>query len=69
MLVLSRKRGETVCIGPDITLTLLGIRGQVARIGIDAPSVVRILRGELCGGGDPVKAVDEGDRCAPEAVS
>ena len=57
MLVLSRKCGQTVCIGQNITITFLGVRGQIAKIGIDAPSLVRILRGELCGGGgsaDPV---------------
>jgi len=50
MLVLSRKCGQTVCIGQDITITFLRVRGQVTKIGIDAPSLVRILRGELCGG-------------------
>ena len=51
MLVLSRKCGQTVCIGQDITITFLRVGGQVTKIGIDAPSMVRILRGELCGGG------------------
>jgi carbon storage regulator len=50
MLVLTRKRGQTVCIGHDITVTCLQIRGQVIKIGIDAPSSIRILRGELCVG-------------------
>ena len=48
MLVLSRKCGQTVCIGQDITITFLGIRGQAMKVGIDAPSLVHILRGELC---------------------
>jgi carbon storage regulator len=47
MLVLSRKCGQTVCIGQDITITFLGTRGRVTKVGIDAPSLVRILRGEL----------------------
>jgi carbon storage regulator len=47
MLVLSRKRGETVCIGQDITVKFLAVRGQSVKIGIDAPLQVRILRGEL----------------------
>jgi carbon storage regulator len=50
MLVLSRRRGETVQIGPDVTVTFLGTRGQVMKIGIDAPPLIRVLRGELCGG-------------------
>jgi carbon storage regulator len=49
MLVLSRKCGQTVRIGQDITVTLLGVRGHVMKIGIDAPSSFRILRGELRG--------------------
>jgi carbon storage regulator CsrA len=68
MLVLSRKRGETVRIGADITVTFLSIRGRVTRIGIDAPSVVRILRGELCGADDRPRAIDDGDRRAPAAT-
>jgi len=49
MLVLSRKCGQTVCIGQDITITFLRVRGRVTKIGVDAPSLVRVLRGELCG--------------------
>jgi carbon storage regulator len=47
MLVLTRKLGETVHIGRDITVTCLQIRGQVMKIGIDAPASIRVLRGEL----------------------
>lgn len=61
MLVLSRKRGQTVCIGRDITITFLQVRGQITKIGIDAPSLVRVLRGELCGGGGSLSAVDNRD--------
>jgi carbon storage regulator len=69
MLVLSRKRGETVRIGQDITLTFLGIRGRVMRVGIDAPSFVRILRGELCGEGGPPQPVDDRARGDPVALA
>jgi carbon storage regulator len=47
MLVLSRKQGETVCIGHNIRVTVLGLRGNVLKLGIDAPRGVRILRSEL----------------------
>ena len=47
MLVLSRKPGEKVRIGPDITLTVLEVQGNRVRIGIDAPDQVCVLRGEL----------------------
>ena len=65
MLVLSRKPGETVRIGQDIKITFLRVCGQVVKIGIDAPSLVRILRGELCGGGGSAEPVDNRARGDP----
>lgn len=47
MLVLSRRVGESVVIGDDITLTVLEVRGDVVRIGIDAPRSVKVHRSEL----------------------
>jgi len=47
MLVLSRKQGEQIKIGQGITVTVLGVRGGVIKLGIDAPPHLRILRGEL----------------------
>lgn len=47
MLVLTRKQGEKIKIGDNITVTVLGVRGGVLKLGIDAPPHVRILRGEL----------------------
>lgn len=47
MLVLARKRSETIKIGSDIVLTIVDVRGSTARIGIDAPKDILILRGEL----------------------
>ena len=47
MLVLSRKIGEQLRIGDDITVTVLKICGGRIRLGIDAPEGVRIMRGEL----------------------
>ncbi len=69
MLVLSRKCGQTVCIGQDITITFLRVGGRVTRIGIDAPSSVRVLRGELCGGGGSGEAVDNRARGDPIALA
>jgi carbon storage regulator len=48
MLVLSRKPGEKVRIGSDITLTILELHGNRVRVGIDAPSRVPVMRDELC---------------------
>jgi len=47
MLVLSRKKGESILFGPDISLEVLSIDGDCVRIGIEAPKEVRIFRKEL----------------------
>jgi carbon storage regulator len=47
MLVLSRKRGETIHIGERITITVVRADRNRIKIGIDAPEEFRILRGEL----------------------
>ena len=47
MLVLSRKLSESIVIGNNITVKVLKIAGNTAKIGIEAPDGVRILRAEL----------------------
>ena len=47
MLVLTRKAGEGIMIGNDITLKLLEVLGDRVKIGIDAPKSLKILRLEL----------------------
>ncbi len=47
MLVLSRRREETIVIGDDIQITIVDIRGDKVRLGIDAPSSVCVHRKEL----------------------
>lgn len=47
MLVLSRKVGESVVIGDDVTVTILEVRGDIVRVGIDAPRSVSVHRAEL----------------------
>lgn len=47
MLVLSRKPGESFVIGDNITVTVLEVRGDVVRVGIDAPRSVLVQRAEL----------------------
>lgn len=47
MLVLTRKPGEKIHIGSNITITVLVIKGNKIRIGIEAPEEVTLLRAEL----------------------
>ena len=47
MLVLSRKPGERVMIGPNIVVTVLEVRGKVVKLGCEAPSTVPICRQEV----------------------
>lgn len=47
MLILSRKVGETIMIGDEIAITVLGIDGNQIRIGIDAPRSVAVHREEI----------------------
>jgi carbon storage regulator len=47
MLVVSRRVGETIQIGPDIEVMLTRVKDGVARIAIKAPESVVIVRGEL----------------------
>ncbi len=47
MLVLTRKPGQSVYIGDEVKITLMEIRGNQIRVGISAPSTVRIYREEI----------------------
>ena len=47
MLVLSRKKGETIVIGDDIELTVLSVDGDTIKLGIKAPKQVDIMRKEI----------------------
>lgn len=47
MLILTRKLGESITIGDDIKVTVLGVFGRQVRIGVDAPSKVVVHREEI----------------------
>ncbi len=47
MLILTRRVGETLVIGNDVTVTVLGVKGNQVRIGINAPKTVSVHREEI----------------------
>lgn len=47
MLILTRRTGETVIIGTNIRVTMLGVKGSQVRLGIDAPREVEVHREEI----------------------
>jgi len=47
MLILSRRVNESLCIGPDVEIEVLGVRGNQVRIGIRAPRNIEIDRKEI----------------------
>ena len=53
MLILSRKVNEKVVIGEDISISIIEIRGDQVRIGVDAPKKVKVFRQEVF---DAIKA-------------
>jgi carbon storage regulator len=61
MLVITRKTGERICLGDDVTITVLDVAGSSVRIGIEAPSELRVYRYEIW------LAVQEENRAAAEA--
>jgi len=53
MLILSRKTNEKIMIGDDISISIIEIRGDQVRIGVDAPKTVKVFRQEVF---DAIKA-------------
>lgn len=58
MLILMRRPGETINVGEDVTITLLGVKGNQARIGINAPKSMPVHRLEIY---ERIKRIVEGD--------
>ncbi len=47
MLILTRKVGESLIIGDDVSIIVLGVKGNQVRIGVDAPKSVSVHREEI----------------------
>ena len=58
MLILTRRIGETLIIGDDVTITVLGVKGNQVRLGINAPKDVSVHREEIY---ERIKHEKEGD--------
>jgi carbon storage regulator len=61
MLVITRKAGQAIRIGDDVTITVLDVAGSTVRIGIDAPTEIPVFRQEIWA------AVEEEKRAAADA--
>ncbi len=57
MLILTRRVGETVMIGGEVTVTVLGVKGNQVRLGINAPKDVAVHREEIF---ERIKAEQDG---------
>ena len=66
MLILTRRVGETVVIGDDVTVTVLGVKGSQVRLGVNAPKEVAVHREEIYERIKREQAADEADQ--PRAV-
>jgi carbon storage regulator len=58
MLILTRRVGETVMIGDDVTITVLGVKGNQVRVGFNAPKSVAVHREEIY---ERIKREQQGD--------
>ena len=60
MLILTRRVGESLMVGDDITITVLGVKGNQVRIGVNAPRDVAVHREEI------YSRIQEGESAPPK---
>lgn len=65
MLILTRRVGETVVIGDDVTVTVLGVKGNQVRLGVNAPKQVAVHREEIY---ERIQREQADERTAVQAV-
>src|SRR5262249_23278152 len=61
MLVLTRKLQQQIKIGEQITVTILRVKGNTVRVGVEAPRAVRVVRGELPKAGETAEPAEPGE--------
>jgi carbon storage regulator len=66
MLILTRRVGETVMIGNEVTVTVLGVKGNQVRIGVNAPKDVAVHREEIY---ERIKREEDGDGQPHETIA
>lgn len=63
MLILTRRSGETLMIGDEVTVTVLGVKGNQVRIGVNAPKEVGVHREEIY---ERIQQEARGEKKAPK---
>ncbi len=66
MLILTRRVGETLMIGDEVTVTVLGVKGNQVRIGVNAPRDVAVHREEIY---ERIKREQAGQASPPDSDS
>jgi carbon storage regulator len=64
MLILTRRVGETLMIGDEVTVTVLGVKGNQVRLGVNAPRTVAVHREEIY---ERIRREQDGGNGTPEA--